>query len=89
MRHRDYFIPVTGAANPEMHAEPPPAREAWASFGLLLVSLVAVVGLAKMLSPTIEHAVEAANAPRTVVGIVIATLARISHRTSGIGAVAA
>jgi Ca2+:H+ antiporter len=41
---------------------------------LLLVSLVAVVGLAKMLSPTIEHAVEAANAPRTVVGIVIATL---------------
>jgi Ca2+:H+ antiporter len=74
VRHRDYFIPVTGAANPEMHAEPPPAREAWASFGLLLVSLVAVVGLAKMLSPTIEHAVEAANAPRTVVGIVIATL---------------
>jgi len=47
---------------------------AWASFGLLLVSLVAVVGLAKMLSPTIEGAVEAANAPRTVVGIVIATL---------------
>src|SRR5512132_470434 len=41
VRHRDYFIPVAGAANPEMHAEPPPAREAWASFGLLLVSLVA------------------------------------------------
>ena len=48
--------------------------EAWASFGLLLVSLVAVVGLAKMLSPTIERAVEAANAPRAVVGIVIAAL---------------
>jgi Ca2+:H+ antiporter len=74
VRHRDYFIPVTGAANPEMHAEPPPAREAWASFGLLLVSLVAVVGLAKVLSPTIEHAVEVADAPRTVVGIVIAAL---------------
>lgn len=73
-RHRDYFTPVTGAANPEIHAKPPPARKAWASFGLLLVSLVAVVGLTKMLSPTIEHAVEAANAPRTVVGIVIATL---------------
>jgi Ca2+:H+ antiporter len=35
---------------------------------------VAVVGLAKVLSPTIEHAVEAANAPRAVVGIVIAAL---------------
>jgi Ca2+:H+ antiporter len=74
VRHRDYFIPVVNAANTEIHAEPPTTREAWASFGLLLVSLVAVVGLAKKLSPTIEHAVEAANAPRTVVGIAIAAL---------------
>jgi Ca2+:H+ antiporter len=74
VRHRDYFIPVTDADNPDVHAEPPSTRQAWASFGLLLVSLVAVVGLAKMLSPTIEQAVEAANAPRAVVGIVIATL---------------
>jgi Ca2+:H+ antiporter len=41
---------------------------------LLLVSLVAVVGLAKQISPTIEHVVEAAQAPRSVVGIVIAML---------------
>jgi Ca2+:H+ antiporter len=74
VRHRDYFIPVTDAANPHVHAEPPTIREAWTSFGLLLASLVAVVGLAKMLSPRIEHAVEAANAPRAVVGIVIAAL---------------
>jgi len=74
VRHRDYFIPVTDPANPEVHAAPPTTREAWVSFGLLLVSLVAVVGLAKMLSPTIERAVEAANAPRAVVGIVIAAL---------------
>jgi Ca2+:H+ antiporter len=32
------------------------------------------VGLAKKLSPSIEYAVDAANAPRTVVGIVIAAL---------------
>jgi Ca2+:H+ antiporter len=74
VRHRDYFIPLSDAANPDVHAEPPKAWEAWASFGLLLVSLVAVVGLAKMLSPAIEAAVEAANAPRAVVGIVIAAL---------------
>jgi Ca2+:H+ antiporter len=74
VRHRDYFVPTADAADLDVHAEPPTVREAWASFGLLLVSLVAVVGLAKMLSPTIERAVEAANAPRAVVGIVIATL---------------
>lgn len=74
LRHRDYFIPVTGAADLETHAEPPTTRAAWSSFGLLLVSLVGVVGLAKKLSPTIENAVEAANASRTVVGIVIASL---------------
>ena len=74
VRHRDYFIPAVDAANPEVHAEPPTIRETWASFGLLLVSLVVVVGLAKMLSPTIEQAVDAAGAPRSVVGIVIAML---------------
>lgn len=72
--HRDYFIPATDAANPDAHAEPPSAREAWASFGLLLLSLVSVVGLAKMLSPAIEQAVETAEAPQAVVGVVIATL---------------
>ena len=74
VRHRDYFVPVTDAADLDVHAEPPTTREAWVSFGLLLVSLVAVVGLAKMLSPTIERAVEVANAPKAVVGIVIASL---------------
>src|SRR5262245_60068848 len=74
VRHRDYFLPVTGAGNLDVHGEPPTTREAWVSSGLLLVSLVAVVGLAKMLSPTIEDAVEAADAPRAVVGIVVAAL---------------
>jgi Ca2+:H+ antiporter len=74
VRHRDYFLPVAAPADPDAHAAPPTAREAWASFGLLLVSLMSVVGLAKMLSPTIERAVEAAGAPETVIGIVIAML---------------
>ncbi len=74
MRHRDYFIPAGPATDPEVHAEPPTTRQAWASVGLLLVSLISVVGLAKVLSPTIEKAVESAGAPRAVVGIVIAGL---------------
>jgi Ca2+:H+ antiporter len=74
VRHRDYFLPVTGAGNLDVHAEPPTTREAWMSAGLLLLALVAVVGLAKVLSPTIEGAVESADAPRAVVGIVVAAL---------------
>jgi Ca2+:H+ antiporter len=74
VRHRDYFIPVSAGADPQAHAPPPTGAVAWASFGWLLVSLVAVVGLAKMLSPTIESLVEAAGAPRAVIGIVIAML---------------
>jgi Ca2+:H+ antiporter len=74
VRHRDYFIPATDPANPDVHAKPPTLRQAWTSFGLLLLSLVSVVGLAKLLSPAIEKAVAAASAPRTVVGIVIAGL---------------
>jgi Ca2+:H+ antiporter len=74
VRHRDYFIPVVDATNLDVHAEPPTIRRAWTSFGLLFVSLVVVVGLAKMLSPTIERAVDLAGAPRAVVGIAIAML---------------
>ena len=48
-------------------------RHAWASFGLLLVALVAVVGLAKMLSPRSRRP-SRAGAPKAVVGIVIAML---------------
>jgi Ca2+:H+ antiporter len=74
VRHRDYFLPAIDAANPEAHAMPPTNAEALASFGLLLVSLVAVVGLAKVLSPPIEHAIIAAGAPKAVIGIIIAML---------------
>jgi Ca2+:H+ antiporter len=74
VRHRDYFIPAANAADADAHADPPSTGQAWVSFGLLLLSLASVVGLAKMLSPTIERVVEAADAPRTVVGIVIAAL---------------
>jgi Ca2+:H+ antiporter len=44
------------------------------SAGLLLVALVAVVGLAKALTPTLEVAVARLDVPKAVVGIVIATL---------------
>ena len=74
VRHRDYFLPASGTSDENAHAQPPSSRLAWASFALLLVSLVAVVGLAKVLSPSIEAAVARAGAPKTVIGIAIAML---------------
>lgn len=74
VRHRDYFLPPESAADETTHAAPPTLGEAWTSFALLLVSLVAVVGLAKVLSPAIEAAVEAVGAPPAVIGVAIAAL---------------
>lgn len=74
VRHRDYFLPPGDAADEEAHAQPPGNARAWASFALLLAALVAVVGLAKVLSPAIERAVRAAGAPPAVIGIAIAML---------------
>jgi len=50
----------------------PPTRIAWASFGLLLMGLVAVVGMARVLSPSIDAVVS--GAPKGIVGIAIALL---------------
>ncbi len=54
VRHRDYFLPV-GVDNDDSHAAPPPVWVAWSSLGLLLLSLVGVVGLAKALAPALER----------------------------------
>ncbi|MBL0718676.1 ionic transporter y4hA [Piscinibacter sp. Jin2] len=74
VRHRDYFLPPTRQHDEHAHAAPPGVAAAWASFGLLLVALVSVVGLAKQLSPTLEGLVASAGAPKAVIGIAIALL---------------
>src|SRR5215470_14785725 len=76
-RHRDYFLPVMPdgvVADSEQHAAPPSASATFTSFVLLLVALVAVVGNAKLVSPTIERAVSSAGLPLSVVGVIIALL---------------
>ena len=74
VRHRDYFLPPARRRRRIGACAAALGRPAWASFGLLIVSLLAVIGLAKTLSPTIERAVAAAGLPATVIGIVIAML---------------
>ena len=73
VRHRDYFLPVT-TDDADAHAEPPTNKAAATSAALLIVALVAVVGLAKGLTPALETLLEKLAAPKTLVGVVIAAL---------------
>jgi len=72
VRHRDYFLPV--GISDEAHAPLPSNKTAIVSAVLLLAALVAVVGLAKSLTPTLEIGLARLDVPKAVVGIVIAAL---------------
>ena len=74
--HRDYYLPESKEhkTDSSVHAPKPSNSKTLMSAGLLIVSLVAVVGLAKALSPAIEAGVKAIGAPKTIVGIAIALL---------------
>jgi Ca2+:H+ antiporter len=101
VRHRDYFLPVVpgdgsgdGSDGPsdssdgleDSHEAPPATRDALVSLGLLVVSLVAVVGLAKSVSPAIESGVRAAGAPLSVVGVAIALLVLLPETLAAVRA---
>ena len=74
--HRDYYLPKTKDKKTDInfHAQKPSNLKTGISCVLLLASLVTVVGLAEVLSPVIETAVNNAGAPKTIVGIAIALL---------------
>ena len=87
VRHRDYFLP-SDVGDEASHAAPPPLRIALFSLGLLALSLVGVVGLAKALAPSIEEGVAAASAPLAVVGIAIAMLVLLPETAAAVRAAA-
>lgn len=77
VRHRDYFL--DRPEDKEAAGEPaiaivPPGLVASASLVLLLISLVAVVLLAKILSKPVDSAVTALGLPKAFVGVVIAAV---------------
>jgi Ca2+:H+ antiporter len=77
VRHRDYFLPLAegaAGAEPDVHAAFATTRPTWAAALLMLLSLVAVVGLAKQLAPVIEGAVLAWQAPPSTVGLIVAMI---------------
>ncbi|GIF70578.1 calcium:proton antiporter [Asanoa siamensis] len=89
VRHRDYFLPITSAGevvDSEEHADPPSHTAALVSLGLLTAALIAVVGNAKSVSPTIESGVAAAGFPPTVVGVIIALLVLLPETLAAVRA---
>jgi len=89
VRHRDFFLPVApdgGVLTEEDHAEPPTTRAAMASLVLLVLSLVAVVGLAKVESPAIESGVRSVGLPQSFVGVVIALLVLLPESIAAVNA---
>ncbi|CAA9395377.1 MAG: Calcium/proton antiporter [uncultured Nocardioides sp.] len=98
IRHRDFFLPVDREgttlrpgehdADADGHADPPDDRTTAWSAGLLVLSLVAVVGLAKIVSPAIEDGVAAVGFPNAVVGVVIALLVLLPESIAAVRAAA-
>jgi Ca2+:H+ antiporter len=93
VRHRDFFLPVDTGPGPrdddrDGHADPPTDRAALTSVALLVAALIAVVGLAKVESASIEDAVAALGFPAAFVGVVIALLVLLPESISAVRAAA-
>jgi Ca2+:H+ antiporter len=98
LKHRDFFLPVPtgrdsatlktddGNDGDEEHAEPPTTAASVLSVVMLLVSLVAVVGLAKVASPSIEAGLASAGIPHTFLGVVIALLVLLPESIAAVRA---
>lgn len=85
VRHRDYFLPPINSnakISEEEHVEPPTWQETFFSLGGLLLSLVTVVGLAKVTSPVVQGVVSDNNLPQMVVAISIALIVLLPESIS-------
>lgn len=82
IRHRDYFI--ADGVDDDHHSDN--ALTTGVSVGFLLVSLVTVVGLAKMLSPAIEAGLISLGLPKIVLGMVIASLVLLPESIAAVKA---
>jgi Ca2+:H+ antiporter len=83
-RHRDYF--VSDAAGLTDDSAPIPLRELTLNFALLLMSLLAVVLLAKKFSLVVDAATAAIGAPPAFAGVVVALLILLPESVAAVSA---
>jgi Ca2+:H+ antiporter len=75
IKHRDYFLDASGGAEAaEALQEIPRLAVALISLAALIASLIAVVLLAKVLSPPLDAGIAAIGLPKAFVGVVIAMI---------------
>jgi Ca2+:H+ antiporter len=87
IRNRDFFLSESEKQDEQEAAEHPPTRRATiSSFLLLLVCLVAVVLIAKALSPDLDRLVDRLNAPHSLVGVIIAMIVLLPESVAAIRA---
>ena len=89
VRHRDYFLPPPREDQTiplEEHVDPPTKSQALQSVAGLLISLVVVVGLAKVTSPLIQGFVDDRGLPQMMVAISIAIVVLLPESISAIKA---
>ncbi|MES2857539.1 MAG: ionic transporter y4hA [Bdellovibrionota bacterium] len=87
--HKAYFEPTTDTptlATISSNSEEVSSADAWLSFVSLCVSLVAVIGLAKLISPMIEHGIVFIGAPKSTVGLLIALIVLLPETWAAINA---
>jgi len=90
VRHRDYFLPspeLEKTPNPDdVHAQAPSGRVTMVSLIFLAITLIAVVGLAKVTSPVIEAAISTAGLPSAAVAVSIALLVLLPETIAAVRA---
>lgn len=89
VRHRDYFLPPPREDQTipiEAHVAPPGKQEALQSLAGLIISLIAVVGLAKVCSPLVQNFVDERGLPQMMVAITIALIVLLPESISAIKA---
>lgn len=87
--HKAYFEAATDQHRSISEPQEPvqiSAIDAWISFFSLCISLVAVIGLAKMISPAIEQGILQIGAPKSTVGLLIAAIVLLPETWAAINA---
>lgn len=78
--HKNLFEPIAEQTSMDVEVvdydQPhiPTQQEAWFSFAALILSLITVIGLAKLLAPQIETTLVEMGAPRSATGMIIAII---------------
>ena len=85
IRHRGYFMPADGGETDELR-EPRSSSGTLLSGALLVLSVIAVVLLAKKFAAMIDHALSAWDAPKATAGIVIALLVLLPESMAALAA---